>query len=108
MAVKGGLKVNIDQSMQYLRKALEMDAYIHVKFHGATSKMAAEEIASDFSQMLNIPYYDDENRGANWFCIKDYQKGVDITVFYQLSEEEKRAELLKQLSVLDKDKEDIA
>jgi hypothetical protein len=85
-----------------------MGADVHVKFHGITSKQEAEKIAVKFSGMVEVPYEEQENTGTYWFNIRDFHKGVNIAVFYDLSKEEKKAELLKQVAALNKDEEETA
>jgi hypothetical protein len=100
--------MGIEQKLEFIKKSLEMGANIHVKFHGVTSKKEAEEIAAEFSEMLEIPYDEAENKETYWFNVRDSRKGVDIAVFYELSKAEKQAELLKQLEKLNTEEEETA
>jgi hypothetical protein len=100
--------MDIVQKLAFIQKALEMQATIQVRFHGVTSKQEAEKIAAEFSEMLDVTYTESENKGTYWLNIRDSQKGVDIAVFYDLSKEEKQAELLKQLAELSKSEEETA
>lgn len=99
------MKMNIDQKMEFIRKALEMGADVDVKFYEVFSKQEAEEIAAKFSEMLDVPYEELERDGTRWLRLDDYKKGVHITIFYTLNKEEKEGELLKQLTELKQDEE---
>jgi hypothetical protein len=92
--------MTIEEKMAYIQKAIEMGADIDVHFHRIIGEEAAEKIANEFSQMLGTPYKREQNTGTYWFKIKDYSKGIDFVTFYELSEEEMKAELRKQLEEL--------
>jgi hypothetical protein len=100
--------MNIEQKLEFIQKALEMGATVQVRFHGIPSKQEAEKIAIEFSEMVDAPFKDEENKGTNWLNVRDSRKGVDISIFYDLSKEEKQAMLLKQLAELNKDEEETA
>lgn len=97
--------MNIEQKLEFIQRSLEMGADVDVKFHEVYSKQEAENIADEFSIMLDVACEEKGSNGTKWFQLNDYKKGVYITVFYVLSKEEKEEELLKQLAELKKDEE---
>jgi uncharacterized ferritin-like protein (DUF455 family) len=97
--------MTIEEKMAYIQKAIEMGADIDVDFHRIVGKKQAEKIASEFSQMLSVPYDSKYANGTYWFKLLNSSKGVDIAVFYELSREESEAEFRKQLEALEKEEE---
>jgi hypothetical protein len=92
--------MKIEQKMEFLKRAIEMGADVTVNFHGIIGEKQAEKVAAEFSQMLGVAYEQKQNTGTYWYKIKDSSKGVNIAVFYELSEEELETELRKQLEEL--------
>jgi hypothetical protein len=92
--------MTIEEKMAYIQKAIEMGADIDVHFHKIVGEKVAEKIAIEFSRMLGVRYTQHQNTGTYWYKLRDSSKGVDIAVFYELSEEELEVELRKQLEEL--------
>lgn len=63
--------MNIEQKLEYLRKALEAGAYIDVRFHNMHSKKEAESLAVECSKMLNQPITHSSAEFVQWFKIND-------------------------------------
>jgi hypothetical protein len=76
--------MNIEQKMAYIRRALELGAYIDVKFHCINEKEGAEKVASELSEMLGVQseQFSSDDKETHWFKIRNWKNHLDTVVFY--------------------------
>lgn len=75
--------LNIEQKMEYLRKALEMGADIDVKFYNVGNKKDALQTAKELSDFINIPYEQRSREDTNWLRIDSKDWSLRTTVYYE-------------------------
>ena len=80
--------------LELLNKAVEMGARIDVKFHSVKSKDSAVAI---MEQLANT-YKADSSQGTHW--LTHYGNGVEVTVYYEDSKENKIRQLEDELRKL--------
>lgn len=91
-------ELSIEQKMEIIQFALEKGARIDIKFHRFT-KQNGELLAREFSEMMNTTFKDNSGSTHQWFEI--YTGNFDVAIFYKLSNEDKKAMLLKELAALE-------
>lgn len=74
--------MNIDEKLALVRKALEMGAYIEVKFHNAENEDSAKNITSDLNGFVQEPFKFMERNGSRWYQSYDYKNKVEAVVYF--------------------------
>ena len=91
--------LTIEEKLELLKELLEAGADIQAKFYHISSKKEAEEKASYYTRKLSQEMEHNENNGTTWY--RNDNQRFSITLFYDLSEEEKKARLLKEMEELE-------
>lgn len=90
-------EMSIEQKLEIIRVALEKGSSVSLNIHGDFSKAAAEEVVNNLAEKFEIPV---KNVGVgDWFNIGTHP--FELTIFYKLSNEDKKKELLAQLAELE-------
>jgi hypothetical protein len=74
--------MNIEQKMEYIRRALELGANVELNFHNLKKEEEAQQAVSELTSMADVPYSKHENDGTKWFKIRNYADRIYTTVFY--------------------------
>lgn len=78
--------MTIDEKLAYLRKALEMGAFVEVKFHRLENEKATKEIITEL-QPLTLPFEYWDNQGTHWYQANDRDNKLDTVIFFKKNEE---------------------
>jgi hypothetical protein len=71
--------MNIEQKMEYIRKALELGASIDVKWYTIKGEEKAKELIANLD---TVPFEQKESEKVNWFAAYDYENAINTTIFF--------------------------
>jgi hypothetical protein len=74
--------MNIEQKMEYIRRALELGATVDVKWYFLEDEDKARELIANFEKET-IPFEQKESEKINWFQAYDYKNNINTTVFFE-------------------------
>lgn len=93
--------LTIDEKVEIIREFLQEEGSgIRLSIYQKPSKVEAEKTISRFAEKMGVGFH--FNSTNSWVSL-DYCSGIDMTVYYQESKEEKKAQLLEQLKYLEED-----
>ena len=75
--------MSIDEKLTIVRKALEMGAYVEVKFHGLESEEEALNITADLKELVKEPFEKEAVNGSCWFQSNDFENKVEAVVYFK-------------------------
>jgi hypothetical protein len=71
--------MNIEQKMEYIRRALELGASIDVKWYTIEGEEKARELIANLD---TVPFEQKEVEKTNWFAAYDYKNAINTTIFF--------------------------
>jgi hypothetical protein len=74
--------MNIEQKMEYIRKALELGADVDLMFHKIQDKKQAKKIAVELSKLGGFKHKQNSHNGTHWYKIKSEDYSLETSVFY--------------------------
>jgi hypothetical protein len=74
--------MNIEQKMEYIRRALELGANVDISFHNVSTKKEAKRIAVELSNMAGLKHKQTTHDGTHWYKIRNDDYTFGTSVFY--------------------------
>jgi len=95
--------LSIDEKLEIVREFMqEKGAKVGLSIYRMESKAEAEEIASRYAEKFGTDYQITGSGTSSWISF-GYRPDMDMTIYYELSKEDKKAQLRKQLQMLEED-----
>lgn len=96
-------ELSIDEKLEMVREFLqEKGAKLNLTIYRADSKQKAEELIKRYADKLGLNYHFSQT--GQWADLDSFNlTGIDMTIYYKLSKEDKKAQLRKQLQMLEED-----
>lgn len=98
-------KMTVEQKLAVVREAIEKGADVSLSFHGVISLQKGEEIINRMAELTGAKVSHSKNNNILNFEMLTGTKGLSATVFYELSKEDHKANLLKQFAEIKKELE---
>ena len=92
-------ELTIEEKLELLKELLEAGADIQAKIHHVPSKEEAEVKANYYAEKLGQEMTRKESGETAWYSNDSFN--LTITLFYDISIEEKKARLLKEMEELE-------
>jgi hypothetical protein len=73
--------MNIEQKMEYIRRALELGAHVDVKWYNIEDEDKARDLIADLEKDT-VPFEQKESEKVNWFAAYDYENAINTTIFF--------------------------
>ncbi|MBO0959529.1 hypothetical protein J1P26_07255 [Neobacillus sp. MM2021_6] len=90
-------EISIDEKLAIIREAIEKGADVNLSFHGVISKTIGEEIINRMAELTGAKVYHSKDiQLFNFECLTN-PKGLRASVFYELSKEEHKENIKKQI-----------
>jgi hypothetical protein len=74
--------MNIEQKMEYIRRALELGANVYLNFHNFNEKSEAEKTAVELSRLAGVTHQQKSNNGTHWYKIQNDDYSLESSIFY--------------------------
>ncbi|MFE8704100.1 hypothetical protein ACFYKX_26385 [Cytobacillus sp. FJAT-54145] len=95
------MEKSIEQKLDVVREALEKGADVRLSFFRIKSKGEAKDLINHFSKLTGASIEDNDQ--IETFSLNVFESPVACSVYYTLSNEEKREKLLNELKVMEED-----
>jgi hypothetical protein len=74
--------MTIDQKLNLIRRALELDAKIDMYIHRPATLSEAKEIEDKLQPLTQVPFTEEEHNGTTWLQAYDSESRIAVNVFY--------------------------
>lgn len=91
--------LSVDQQVEIVKEAIERGAKVQLSFFHITSREEAAKIIDRMAEITGGEVQDRNN--IETFSLNAFTTPVDCSVFYNLSNKEKKEKLLKQLEAIE-------
>lgn len=98
-------EMTVDEKLAVIREAIEKGADVNLSFHGVVTLKKGEEIINRLADLTGAEVSHSEKSNILNFKMFTGPKGLNASVFYELSKEDHKANLLKQLAEIQKELE---
>jgi hypothetical protein len=75
--------MTIDQKLNLIRRALELEADIDIRFHQPETLAEAKEIEDKLQPLITAPFEAHDYDETTWLQAMDREEGIGIIVFYE-------------------------
>jgi hypothetical protein len=98
-------EMTVEEKLAVVREAIVKGADVNLSFHGVISLQKGEAIINRMAELTGAKVNHSEQNNILRFETLTGPKGLNVTVFYELSKEDHKSNLLKQLAEIQKELE---